>query len=133
MTDSRPVWWSASEIEAPDAWREAFEALTADADADRHGLTAGIFIARVRRRTGRGPTFTELFGEVFREEFLHPEWPPGLSNASRVAILRSFRLHVAIQWKRRGWIAWDPGVARSLRVGPTFRERSRARQAARTQ
>jgi hypothetical protein len=133
VTDSRPIWWTATEVEAPDTWRAAFAALTADTVADRHGLTAGIFIARVRRRTGRGPTFTELFGEVFKDEPLHPEWPPGLSNASRAAVLRSFRLHVAVQWKRRGWVSWDPGVARSLRVGRTFRECSRKRQAARTQ
>lgn len=132
MTDSRPIWWSAIEVEAPETWRDAFEALTDDATADSHGLTAGIFIARCRRRTGRGPTFAELFSEVYKAEPLHPEWPEGLSNAARAAILRSFRLHVAVQWKRRGWVAWDPGVARSLRVGRTFRERSRKRQAART-
>lgn len=131
MTDHRPIWWSATEVEAPGAWIEAFDTLTTDAVADRHGLTAGIYIARVRRRTGRGPTFTELFGEVLKEERPHPEWPAELSNVARAAIGRSFRLHVAIQWKRRGWIAWDPGVARSLRVGPAFRECSRARQAAR--
>lgn len=133
MTDPRPVWWSSTEIEAPETWRDAFEALTDDAAADRHGLTAAVFIARFRRRARRGPTFSELFGGVFEEASLHPEWPDGLSSAARAAILRSFRLHVAVQWKRRGWIAWDPGVARSLRVGRTFRERSRERQATRTQ
>lgn len=132
MTDSRPIWWSTIEVEAPESWRDAFEALTDDATADRHGLSAGVFIARFRRRNGRGPTFSELFAEVFDEEPLHPDWPEGLSNASRAAVLRSFRLHVAIQWKRRGWVAWAPGVARSLRVGRTFRERSRERQTAKT-
>ncbi len=95
------------------------------------GLTAAIFIARVRRRTGRGPTFSELFSEVFQDEPLHPGWPDGLTYPVRASIHHAYRLHVAIQWKRRGWISWDPGVERSLRVGPTFREQSRARQAAR--
>lgn len=95
------------------------------------GLAAAIFIARVRRRTGRGPTFSELFAELFPHHQLHPEWPPGLTYPVRATIHHAFRLHVAIQWKRGGWISWEPGVERSLRVGPTFRARSRARQAAR--
>lgn len=131
MTDSRPIWWSAAEVKAPDAWIAAFRALTDEEQADEMGLTAAIFIARVRRRTGRGPTFSELFAELFPHDQLHPEWPPGLTYPVRATIHHAFRLHVAIQWKRGGWISWDPGVERSLRVGPTFREKSRARQAAR--
>ncbi|WP_314651209.1 hypothetical protein [uncultured Microbacterium sp.] len=131
MTDSRPIWWSAAEVEAPDAWIAAFKALTDEQQADRMGLTAAIFIARARRRTGRGPTFSELFAELFPRDQLHPEWPPGLTYPVRATIHHAFRLHVAIQWKRGGWINWEPGVERSLRVGPTFREKSRARQAAR--
>lgn len=132
MTDSRPIWWSATEVEAPDAWIAAFQALTDEDRADEMGLIAAIFIARVRRRTGRGPTFSELFSELFAHDQLHPEWPPGLTYPVRATIHHAFRLHIAIQWKRGGWISWDPGIERSLRVGPTFRERSRARQAART-
>jgi hypothetical protein len=131
VTDPRPIWWSATEVDAPDTWIEAFDALTDEERADEMGLTAAIFIARVRRRTGRGPTFSETFAELFPSSQLHPEWPPGLTYPVRATIHHAFRLHVAIQWKRRGWICWDPGVERSLRVGPTFRERSRARQAAR--
>lgn len=131
MTDPRPIWWSATEIDAPAEWIAAFNALTGEARADELGLAAGIVIARVRRRTGRGPTFSELFAELFKNEQLHPEWPAGLTYPVRASIHHAFRLHVAIQWRRRGWISWDPGVERSLRVGPTFREQSRARQAAR--
>lgn len=131
MTDSRPIWWSAEEVEAPDAWIAAFSALTDEERAEEMGLTAAIFIARTRRRTGRGPTFSELFSELFPHDQLHPEWPPGLTYRVRATIHHAFRLHVAIQWKRGGWISWDPGIERSLRVGPTFRARSRARQAAR--
>lgn len=131
MTDPRPIWWSAAEVEAPAEWIAAFKALTDKVRSDALGLTAAIFIARVRRRTGRGPTFSELFAELFEDEPLHPEWPGGLTYPVRANIHHAFRLHVAIQWKRGGWISWDPGVERSLRVGPEFRERSRARQAAR--
>ncbi|WP_337007404.1 MULTISPECIES: hypothetical protein [unclassified Microbacterium] len=131
MTDLRPIWWSAAEVEAPAEWIAAFKALTDKVRSDALGLTAAIFIARVRRRTGRGPTFSELFAELFEDEPLHPEWPSGLTYPVRANIHHAFRLHVAIQWKRGGWISWDPGVERSLRVGPEFRERSRARQAAR--
>lgn len=133
MTDSRPIWWVAAAGDPPHEWVVAFEALTDESLADHYGLAAGIFVARVRRRSGHGPTFTELFRELFEESQLHPEWPEGLNNVMRAAILHSYRLHVAIQWKRRGWINWDPGVARSLRVGRVFREHSRARQAARAQ
>lgn len=131
MTDPRPIWWSVAEVEAPAEWIVAFNALTDEDRADALGLAAAIFVARVRRRTGRGPTFSELFAELFKNEPLHPEWPSGLTYPVRATIHHAFRLHVAIQWKRGGWISWDPGVERSLRVGPTFRERSRARQAAR--
>ncbi len=131
MTDPRPIWWSATEVEAPHAWIAAFDALTDEERADALGLRAAIFIARVRRRTGRGPTFSELFAELFTQEPLHPEWPEGLTHPVRATIRHAFRLHVAIQWKRRGWLSWDSGVERSLRVGPKFREQSRARQAAR--
>lgn len=131
MTDSRPIWWTATEVDAPDAWIEAFRTLTDEDRSDALGLTAAIFIARVRRRTGRDPTFSELFAELFKDEPLHPEWPGGLTYPVRATIHHASRLHVAIQWKREGWISWDPGVERNLRVGPEFRERSRARQAAR--
>lgn len=131
MTNPRPIWWSAAEVNAPNAWIEAFDALTDEERADELGLAAAIFIARVRRRTGRGPTFSELFAKVFLEEPLHPDWPTGLTYPVRATIHHAFRLHVAIQWRRRGWISWEPGVERSLRVGRRFREQSRARQAAR--
>jgi Calcineurin-like phosphoesterase len=102
VTDSRPIWWSATGVEAPDAWIAAFRALTDEERANEMGLTAAIFIARVRRRTGRGPTFSELFSELFPRDQLHPEWPVGLTYPVRATIHHAFRLHVAIQWKRGG-------------------------------
>ena len=133
VTDLTPTWWIATDVEAPREWQDAFEALTEEKRADHLGLAAGIFVATVRRRTGGGPTFKELFAALFNDKTLHPEWPAGLNYVTRTAILHAFRLHVAIQWKRGGWISWDKDVERSLRVGPTFRERARAHQAARTQ
>ncbi|WP_241965157.1 hypothetical protein [Microbacterium telephonicum] len=99
--------------------------------ADELGLAAAIFIARVRRRSGTGPTFRELFDELFQSRPLHPEWPTGLNRQARSRIHRAFIMQVAIQWKRRGWISWDPGVTHSLRTGREFRVRSRAFQASR--
>lgn len=131
--DSRPIWWRATDGDPPAAWVERFDVLTSDAAADQYGRAAGIFISRVRRRTGQGPTFSELFHELFEVGALHPEWPPNLDWLTRRSIRGSYRLHVAIQWKRRGWISWDPRVTRSLRVGRVFREHARAWQAAKTQ
>lgn len=130
---SKPTWWTSPEVAVPDAWIQRFDALTDEQQADHFGLAAGIFIATVRRRTGRGPTFKQLFAALFAKEPLHPEWPAGLNYATRAATLHAFRLHIAIQWKRGGWIGWEKDEERSLRVGPTFREQARAHQAARVQ
>jgi len=129
MNESRPTWWVATQVDPPEEWIERFNALAEDTCADRYGLRAGVFIARVRRRTGAGPSFSEMFTEVLQGEPLHPAWPEGLDYAVRAAIQRSYRLHVAVVWKRRGWISWTRGVTRSLRVGITFRERSLAHHA----
>jgi hypothetical protein len=128
--DTRPIWWHAVEGNPPIEWQLAFEALTDEEFADKWGLAAAVFIARTRRRTGRGPTFSEMFRALLPEETgALPEWPAGLNYHARFQLMGSFRLHVAIQWKRQGWINWDTGVERSLRVGRRFREESRARQA----
>lgn len=131
VTDLRPTWWIATDVAAPREWKDAFEALTEEKRPDHLGLAAGIFVATVRRRTGSGPTFKELFAALFNDKPLHPEWPAGLNYVTRTAILHAFRLHVAIQWKQGGWISWDKDTERSLRVGPTFRERARAHHLAR--
>ncbi len=128
--DTRPIWWRAIEGTPPIEWRIAFEGLTGDEHADRWGLAAAIFIVRVRRRTGQGPTFAELFDALFPENSsLHPSLPAGVSRSAHAQTMRLFRLHVAVEWKRRGWINFETNVPRSLRVGRTFREQSRQRQA----
>lgn len=131
VTDLKPTWWTAHDVDPPDAWIQRFDALTDEEQADRLGLSAGIFIAGTRRRFGHGPTFKELFAALFKDQPLHPEWPEGLNYAARSSILHAFRLHVAVQWKRGGWISWDKDVERSLRVGPTFRQTAREWQASR--
>jgi hypothetical protein len=130
--DPRPIWWRAPEVDPPLAWRDAFHFFTSDEQVDERGLAAAIFIARTRRRTGRGPSFNELFAKIAPEESgLMQVFPEGLNHTARFETRRAFRLHVAIQWKRRGWISWETGVERSLRTGSLFRERSRQRQAER--
>lgn len=127
--DTRPIWWRAIEGNPPVEWQLAFEGLTGDELADQWGLAAAIFIARVRRRTAQGPTFAELFDALFPENSpLYPSWPSHVSRSERAQTTRLFRLHVAIEWKRRGWINFSTNVPRSLRVGRAFREQSRQRQ-----
>ncbi|SDG15370.1 hypothetical protein [Microbacterium sp. 77mftsu3.1] len=128
--DTRPIWWRAIEGNPPTEWDLAFEGLTGDELADEWGLAAAVLIARVRRKTGQGPTFAELFEALLPEtSYIHPRWPSGVTRSARAQTMRLFRLHVAIEWKRRGWINFDTNVSRSLRVGRAFRQQSRQRQA----
>ncbi|TXK12344.1 hypothetical protein FVP77_02365 [Microbacterium hatanonis] len=132
--DTRPPWWRATPGDPPPHWYIAFEVLTGDERGADWGMAAAIHVARIRRRTGRGPTFAEVFDELLPQSSpLQPPWPAHVSSKSRHDIMQSFRRHVAIEWKRQGWINWDVGVPRSLRVGPSFRERSRSRQAGRSE
>ncbi len=112
----------------PTAWVETFLSFTGDESADEWGLAAAIFVARSRKRTGSGPTFAELFGELIPDGGGFPSRLPDMSFLERRQVVGAFRLHVAIEWRRREWINWDHGVERSLRTGRTFRTRSRAHQ-----
>ncbi|GAA4168016.1 hypothetical protein [Gryllotalpicola koreensis] len=105
------------------------ETLTGEDTADEWGLAAAIFIARTRRKTGRGPTFSELFTYLLPDTSgLPAPFPDGYAYPQRRRLAGEFRLFAAIEWKRRGWVSWEPGVTRSLRVGRVFREHSRALQ-----
>lgn len=109
-----------------------FEAFTGEDTADEWGLAAAIFIARTRRRAGHGPTFSELFAYLIPDAAgLPSRLPNGYSYMERRRLAGEFRLAAGIEWKRRGWISWEPGVTRSLRVGRVFREHSRALRASR--
>jgi len=101
--------------------------ITSEDLASEWGLKAALYVTRFRKRSGHGPTFAELFDGL------------GLSGASGDAttgiawdrfdthVLFSFRLHVAVQWKRDGWIYWT-GTSRSLRAGPMYSEAARRYQ-----
>lgn len=126
--DPNPIWWRGVGSPAPASWAYVFEDFTGDDTAESWALAAAVFVAQTRRRTGRGPTFAELFAHLLSDTCgLPAPFPPGLEFMERRRAISGFRGHVAIEWRRRNMIAWDSGVMRSLRVGRAFRERSRAR------
>lgn len=127
--DSYPIWWREIPSPPPAQWAYVFDELTGEDSAEEWALAAGIFVAQVRRRTGRGPTYTELFAHLLPDiDGLPAPFPPGLTYFERRRALTGFRGHVTIEWRRRGMISWETGVTRSLRVGRAFRARSRDRQ-----
>lgn len=124
-----PIWWHSPDEPPPTSWIYMFESFTAEETADQWGLAAAIFIARTRRKTGQGPTFAELFRELMPGTRGVPSEPPkSLDGIDRRRLVSDFRIHAAIEWKRRGWISWDHRVKRSLRVGRVFRTHCRARR-----
>jgi hypothetical protein len=130
--DPYPIWWRGISAPPPAQWVYLFEEFTGDDTADEWALSAAIFIAQTRRRTGAGPTFSELFAHLLPDSNGLPgPFPPGLDFFARRRAVTGFRGHVTIEWRRRALISWDKDVTRSLRVGRQFRERSRQRQLAR--
>jgi hypothetical protein len=106
-----------------------FEDFTGQDSAEEWGLAAAVTIARVRRRTSEGPTFSELFSELMPDTHGIPgPMRDGATSSARYAATHEFRHHVAIEWRRRGLIGWSHGVERSLRVGPAFIARSLERR-----
>ncbi len=126
----RPIWWRVSSETPPTPWLAMFESFTGESTADEWGLAAGIFVSRTRKRTGRGPTFSEVFQELLPDGNGYPSRLAGLNFAERRQALQEFRLCVMIEWRRRGWVNWDHGVERSLRTGRAFRAHSRQRREA---
>jgi len=130
--DPDPIWWREIHSPPPAQWAHVFDELTGKDNAEEWALAAGIFVAQVRRRTGRGPTYAELFAHLLPDtDGLPAPFPPGLTYFERRRALTGFRGHVTIEWRRRGMISWETGVMHSLRVGRAFRARSRDRQHAR--
>ncbi len=116
----------------PADWAYIFDDFTDEDTGEPWALAAAIFIAQTRRRTGRGPTFAELFTHLLPDtRGLPGPFPEGLGFIERRRAISGLRGHVAIDWRRRGMINWDQDVTRSLRVGRTFRELSRTRQLSR--
>lgn len=127
-----PIWWRGIAVAPPAQWAYVFEEMTGEDSAEEWALAAAIFIAQTRHRTGRGPTFSELFAALLPDtNGLPAPFPAGLSVIERRQAIMGFRGHVTIEWRRRGMIGWERNVTRSLRVGNVFRERSRQRQRAR--
>ena len=127
--DLNPIWWRRVERPAPAAWAYVFEDFTGDDTAEEWALAAAIFVAQTRRRTGRGPTFSELFAHLLPDTGGLPgPFPDDLDFLGRRRATSGFRLHAATEWRRRSMISWDTDVLRSLRVGRAFRELSRMRQ-----
>lgn len=120
-------WWRGVSHPPPAAWCYAFEEFTNDETADQWALAAAIYIAQYRRRHSQGPTFRELFEHLLPDSGGVPSRLPSEWDAfDRRRGSNGFRRHVAIEWRRRGYISYDKQITRSLRVGPRFREQSRA-------
>lgn len=129
MHEAYPIWWRGADAHPPAEWAYMFDAFTGDETAEEWALAAAIYVAQVRRRTGAGPTYSELFTFLLPDTSGLPgPFPSGLEPDERRRVISAFRGHVAIEWRRRGMISSDKGVKRSLRVGREFRERSRQRQ-----
>lgn len=120
-----PYW--RLDVDPPEAWDAAFAELTSEPGADHWGLRAAIYIARIRRRAGRGPTFAELFEHLAQSNpaFLPQPLDDSIPGSQRRAAGYAFRRYVCIEWRRREWINWGP-QPHSLRVGQRFRHASRA-------
>lgn len=126
------IWWRGMSNPPPATWTYIFESFTGDDSGDEWGLGAAVFIAQYRRRHSHGPTFRELFDHLLIDSNGVPSaLPLEWDVVERRRGNRQFRHHVAIEWRRRGFIGFDRDVSRSLRVGPRFRELSRARRRAR--
>lgn len=133
-TANYPIWWRGISAPPPRAWAYVFEDFTGEDSAEEWALAAAIFVAQTRRRTGYGPTFSELFSHLLPDTSgLPADFPAGLDFIERRRAISVFRGHAAIEWRRRNMISWESGVTRSLRVGRAFRELSRRRQLGRQQ
>jgi hypothetical protein len=124
--NSYPAWWRAMSEPPPATWTYAFEEFTGDDTADEWGIAAAVFIRQVRWTTSRGPSFSELFAELLPDKNGWPgSLPNGMRSADRQRAISAFRFHTAIEWRRRGRVDWDEGIARSLRVGKKIHALSR--------
>jgi len=87
---------------------------------DGLGLQSAIWVARFRKRHGKGPTFSELFSCFSQAQIPDEEWESELTY--------SFRHHLAVHWRRQGWLRWSH-TTRSLATGIQFQAASAAHRA----
>ena len=90
------------------------------------GTKLAISITRHRRKFGVGPTFAELFDPIMHEAKLDK------LDVDRMKVDRlvsySFRHHLAVHFRRTGWIWWNYSP-RSLRTGYSFSRAAKAHRA----
>ncbi|RKR74761.1 hypothetical protein [Frondihabitans australicus] len=127
-SSATPIWSRGLPTLPTAEWVSAFDDLTGDENGHAWALSAATFIDGFTRRQLQGPTFSEMFRHLLHEhDGLPAEFPPGMRSRDRVVLKEGFRHHVALAWRRTGLISWTRFEYRSLRVGPTFRRRSRMR------
>ena len=126
----RSIARATAPSQIPVQWVELFESLTGPDSGNVWGLRAAISITRYRKTHRQGPTFAELFAALGITSMPVPVDGKDADAGSGQRDLYQFRRHVAVHWRRLGWIQWDHR-SRSLRVGRAFSVASRAWAAAR--
>ncbi len=120
-------WWILEDFAPPEDWVSTLASMTGKDSIDSWGLRAAIYVARTRKRYGRGPSFSELFDHLMSADGIGLSQPENLTSSQRRVVRRGFERYAASAWRSNGWVAWSR-EAHSLRVGPAFRAASRAHQ-----
>ena len=106
----------------PPDLRRLFDQLTGS-ESESWGLLAAIALSRFKKRHSRAPSFAEFFDMVLATRGLQAhsdvEWA-----VLSAAMVYSFRHHVAVHWRRQGWISWSL-EPHSLRHGKAFQAASK--------
>lgn len=127
--DSFPSWWGRVSSPPPASWSYMYEQFTGEDTGDEWALAAAIFVARARKRTSEGPTFSELFAHLMPDTNGGPgPLPAGIALEERRSARSRFRFFTALAWRQRRMITWSRGVERSLRVDRRFTALSRDRR-----
>ena len=99
--------------------RALFDELTGP-NADVWGLSAAIALSQFKKHHSRSPSFAEYFDAVLILREFQPRSSIDWSSVPS-PVLYSFRHHVAVHWRRLGWISWSR-EPHSLRHGKAFRK-----------
>lgn len=127
--DSSPSWWGRVSSPPPASWSYMYEEFTGEDTGDEWALAAAIFVARSRKRTSEGPTFSELFDHLMPDtNGLPGPLPAGMTLEERRSAPSRFRFFTALAWRQRRMITWSRDVERSLRVDRRFTALSRDRR-----
>ena len=105
----------------PREWQTVLDELTQSSWSSQLGLRAARYTARIRLRTGDGPTFAELFNYLWPLHGGVPSpLPEELTGSQRREVREKFRSGVSAHLARSGWIH-ATAKTRSLRPGPRYR------------